>query len=137
MCNSCSQLHNAILLSCLFLLIASGIAACGGASTETTPPAASNTVITSSSAPVYTGPPPASTDIQAFKLNVWDNLAGQNRCGTCHGSGGQSPTFVQDDDINQAYAAAVTIADLANPGNSRMVAKVAGGHNCWLSSDIA
>jgi len=135
--NSCAHQYNAILKSCVLMLIVAGIAACGGASTETTPPATSSTVSSGSSATVYTGPPPASTDVQAFKLNVWDNLAGQNRCGTCHGSGGQAPTFVQGDDINQAYAAASTVADLANPGNSRMVSKVAGGHNCWLSSVIA
>jgi hypothetical protein len=29
------------------------------------------------------------------------------------------------------------VADLASPGNSRLVTKVAGGHNCWLDSNSA
>ena len=91
--------------------------ACGGASTEATPVTTSNN--TGSSASVqYTGTvPPATTGyVQAFKLAVWDNLASQNRCGACHGSGGQAPTFVDGDDINQAYDAAITVVDLASPG---------------------
>ncbi|MCK5383752.1 MAG: LamG domain-containing protein, partial [Gammaproteobacteria bacterium] len=76
-------------------------------------------------------------DVQAFRLNVWENLNDQNRCGACHGSGGQSPDFVRMDDINLAYSAANTIVDLSRPADSRMVTKVAGGHNCWLDSDSA
>ncbi|PCI41671.1 MAG: ATPase [Moraxellaceae bacterium] len=83
----------------------------------------------------YTGPAAATTDIQNFKLNVWDNLVTDDRCGRCHGVSGQSPQFVNQDDINLAYAAANTIVDLSNPGESRMVTKVAGGHNCWEASD--
>jgi mono/diheme cytochrome c family protein len=129
----CAPLHNGILTGCLSLLLAAGLTACGGASTEATPV----TTSASSTALNYSGPVPATTDVQAFKLNVWDNLMEQDRCGACHGSGGQAPTFVHDSDINLAYAAANTVVDLANPGSSRMVTKVAGGHNCWLSSDIA
>ncbi len=112
------RLSHDILIACLLLLLAAGITACGGASTEATPVTTSNNAGSSSSASVqYTGTiPPATTDVQAFKLAVWDNLASQNRCGACHGSGGQAPTFVQGDDINQAYDAAITVVDLASPG---------------------
>ncbi len=108
------------------------LAGCGGgASTEenpaTTPPPATG----------YTGPPPASQDVQAFKLNVWDNLQASNRCGQCHGTGGQVPSFVRSDDINLAYEAANGVVDLSNPGDSMMVTKVGGGHNCWLAADSA
>ncbi|MBV1885155.1 MAG: LamG domain-containing protein, partial [Gammaproteobacteria bacterium] len=83
----------------------------------------------------YTGPVGSTTDVQNFKLNVWDNLVADDRCGRCHGASGQSPQFVNQDDINLAYAAANTVVDLSSPGESRMVSKVAGGHNCWEASD--
>ena len=85
----------------------------------------------------YNGPPPATDDVQRFKLNVWDNLVNSDRCGGCHGVGGQVPQFVRNDDINLAYDAARTIANLTDPGESRMVAKVSGGHNCWLGGGTA
>lgn len=82
----------------------------------------------------YTGPAPQTDDVQQFKLAVWDPLATENRCGSCHGTGGQEPTFVRADDINLAYSEANTVVDLASPANSRMVTKVAEGHNCWQAS---
>ena len=113
-------------------LLAAILGACGGEDTQ------SNPVTSNSSALVnYSGPAAATTDVQAFRLNVWENLNDQNRCGACHGSGGQSPDFVRMDDINLAYSAANTIVDLSRPADSRMVTKVAGGHNCWLDSDSA
>lgn len=83
----------------------------------------------------YTGPAPSTADVQSFKLNVWDNLSGTNRCGACHTAGGQSPTFARNDDINLAYADTNPLVDLSNPGDSLLVTKVAGGHNCWEASD--
>ncbi len=114
------------------VLAALALAGCGGgASTSENPP-------TTSPPPAsYVGPPPASQDVQAFKLNVWDNLQSANRCGQCHGTGGQVPSFVRSDDINLAYEAANSIVDLSNPSASEMVTKVGGGHNCWLAADSA
>jgi hypothetical protein len=117
-------------LSPVLALVA--LAGCGGgAATDenpaTTPPPPAG----------YTGPPPASQDVQAFKLNVWDNLQASNRCGQCHGTGGQVPGFVRSDDINLAYEAANGVVDLGSPGDSLMVTKVGGGHNCWLAADSA
>lgn len=108
------------------------LAGCGGgASTTENPP-------TTPPPPAgYTGPPPASQDVQAFKLNLWDNLQAANRCGQCHGTGGQVPSFVRSDDINLAYEAANGVVNLSNPGDSLMVQKVGGGHNCWLGADSA
>jgi hypothetical protein len=108
------------------------LAGCGGgASTSENPP-------TAPPPPAgYTGPPPASQDVQAFKLNVWDNLQASNRCGQCHGTGGQVPSFVRNDDINLAYEAANSVVDLSNPADSVMVQKVGGGHNCWLAAASA
>ena len=84
----------------------------------------------------YAGPPPATADVRDFQINVWDNLKAQNRCGQCHGQG-QSPTFVDPNDINVSYSQAVPNINLADPSQSLMVTKVGGGHNCWLTSDIA
>ena len=114
------------------LLFALAIASCGGGASTTENP------VTQPPTPSgYVGPPPASQDVQAFKLNVWDNLMAGNRCGQCHGTGGQAPSFVRNDDINLAYEAANGVVDLSNPGGSMMVGKVGGGHNCWLSNDSA
>jgi Concanavalin A-like lectin/glucanases superfamily len=119
----------AALLPALALLALAGCG--GGASTTENPPT------TSPPPSAYAGPPPASQDVQAFKLNVWDKLQASNRCGQCHGTGGQVPSFVRSDDINLAYEAANGVVDLSNPSDSLMVTKVGGGHNCWLGNDSA
>jgi mono/diheme cytochrome c family protein len=103
------------------------LAACssGGAPTEVNP--------VTSATPVadYTGPAPANADVQAFRIEFWENIKANNRCGSCHGAGGQSPTFARNDDVNLAYQAANSIVNLTQPSESRVVAKVVGGHNCW------
>ena len=85
----------------------------------------------------YSGPAPASEEVQQYKRYIWDNLAGENRCGSCHVEGGQSPRFVRGDDINSAYDEGRNLITLTQPAESRLVTKVAGGHNCWLSSASA
>jgi hypothetical protein len=122
------QPYPVFLASLLGLLVA----ACGGGA-----PVQENPLITAPPAAGYSGPPPASQDVQAFKLNVWDNVQASNRCGTCHSAGGQSPLFARNDDINMAYEAANTVVNLSDPGSSRLVTKVGGGHNCWLANDSA
>ena len=128
-------LHNSnLLLSFLVLFLLSACGSDSGAPNQARP---DNNSATSSSN--YTGVAPATTDVQNFKLNVWDNLVTQDKCGSCHNSstGNQSPLFVDDQDINLAYAQANNIVNLDDPALSRMVTKVAGGHNCWLTSDAA
>ena len=119
-------------LTALCLIVV--LSGCGGGESTTTNP---NTAGVAAVAQSYSGVPPATADVQAFKLNVWDNLSPTNRCGSCHGTGDQAPTFVRDDDINLAYAEANGIVDMVTPADSRMVTKVTGGHNCWLASDQA
>ena len=86
----------------------------------------------------YTGPAPANADVQAFKVNLWQNIKATNRCGSCHGAGGSAPIFfARNDDINLAYQDANPVVNLTQPDQSRMVIKVGGGHNCWLSSNQA
>ena len=71
------------------LLLAVLLTACGGgASTQSLPDTSGPASLD------YTGPPPATADVQAFRVNVWENLRSDSRCGACHGAGGQAPTFV-------------------------------------------
>jgi len=104
----------------------SGSGAATVANPNTAPPPVSN----------YNGPAPQTADVQRFKINVWDNLVPNNRCGNCHNPS-QSPRFVRNDDINLAYNEANTVVNLADPATSRIVMKVRGGHNCWLTSNDA
>jgi hypothetical protein len=87
----------------------------------------------------YTGPASANADVQAFRINLWENIKANNRCGGCHNAStpGQTPQFARNDNVNLAYEAANTVVNLAQPDQSRMVEKVAGGHNCWLQSPAA
>jgi hypothetical protein len=105
------------------------LAACSGGAATTQNPNTANDV-----AAAYTGPAPASPDVQAFKVNLWQNINGSDRCGACHHANGQTPEFARTDDVNQAYQAALTVVNLTQPSQSTMVVKVGGGHNCWLAS---
>jgi mono/diheme cytochrome c family protein len=105
---------------------------CGGGAETVALPAPPGGVVSST---VYTGPPPQTEDIQAFQVNLWENIRSTQRCGACHGEGGQAPSFANNEDVNAAYAAANTIIDLDDPVSSEMVTKVGGGHNCWETDD--
>jgi hypothetical protein len=116
-------------LAALALTSVIALAGCGGGA-ETT----ANPVTTGPSAgPTYTGPAPATADIQAFRINFWENVRGSNRCGNCHTVGGQSPQFARSDDVNAAYQQATGVVNRDNPSQSIIVQKVGGGHNCWLA----
>ena len=115
-----------------FGVVALLLGGCGGGAKTV-----ENPVTSTAPQAAYSGPAPSTADVQAFKINVWDNLKASNRCGQCHVAGGQAPQFVRQDDINLAYAAANGVVNLASPRDSRMVQKVAGGHNCWLASAAA
>ncbi len=111
----------------VLLLSSVVLAGCGGgASTETNP----NTT-GGNSIPVAAGIP-ANEWVVAYQTEVWPHVS--NYCGSCHIQNQQSPSFARYDDINLAYNAAVTVADLSNPAASELVARVGNGHNCWLSS---
>jgi hypothetical protein len=109
------------------------LAACSGGGA----PTAEQPVLQAPPVADYTGPAPATADVQAFKINVWENLKSGSRCGACHNATGQSPRFSRNDDVNLAYQDAVALVTLTDPSSSRLVAKVAGGHNCWLTVNSA
>ncbi len=121
----------------LVLAATLSLAACGGggAPTTATPGGAPPT----SSANAYTGPAPATADVQAFAVSFWNNVRVQNRCGQCHNATtpAQMPNFARSDDVNLAYAQANTVVNLGQPSSSRIVVKVSGGHNCWLADPSA
>ena len=124
------------ILGLLTLAASLTLAACGGGGVPTTTlPAAAPT----SSASAYTGPAPATADVQAFEVNFWNNVRVQNRCGQCHNATtpAQMPNFARSDNVNLAYAQANTVVNLANPATSMIVTKVSGGHNCWLADNNA
>ncbi len=109
------------------------IAACGGGAATT-----DNPITNITPPPTYNGPAPATADVQAFKLNVWDNIQGTDRCGSCHAQGGQGGTyFVRNDDINLAYEAANTVSNLLQPSDSELVRRMTLDHNCWLTDPQA
>ena len=88
---------------------------CGGGAPTTATAATAPT----SSANAYTGPAPASADVQAFAVNFWANVRVQNRCGQCHNatSPAQMPNFARSDDVNLAYAQANTVVNLQQPSS--------------------
>lgn len=94
-------------------------------------------------AAVYAGPVAATADVQKFQDTVWKELSNQNRCGSCHKAGSQSPGFADAGDVNFAYSEALRIfngtkvANLVTPASSLMVTKVGGGHRCWQALDSA
>ena len=124
------QRNYAALFGLFILAMLSGCGAGSGASVQEFAPSSTPEVST------YNGPAPATADVQNFRLAVWDNLVPNNRCGQCHNES-QSPRFVRSDDINLAFDAANTVANLSDPSQSRMVSIVRGGHNCWLTDDNA
>ena len=128
---------NVTRIAALLVLAASfTLSACGGGGAPTT---ATGATAPTSQASSYTGPAPATADVQAFAVNFWANVRVQNRCGQCHNatSPAQMPNFARSDDVNLAYAQANTVVNLAQPSTSLIVTKVSGGHNCWLADPKA
>lgn len=123
-------------LALLILAASAALSACGGG----VPTAAIvNTTPTTSSVDTYSGPAPATAQIQAFETNFWNNVRSQNRCGQCHNSTtpAQMPNFARSDNVNLAYTQALTVVNLQQPSTSMIVTKVSGGHNCWLADPSA
>jgi len=123
------------VVACTALLVLLTLAACGGAGAPTT--VNQQSTPPSSTANAYTGPAAGNADVQAFKINLWENIRPANRCGGCHHQGGQSPMFARSDDVNLAYEAAGPLVNLVRPDQSTLVLKVGSGHNCWVADPSA
>jgi hypothetical protein len=129
-----SKLKN-VLTSLGLVLTALLLTACGGGAADIiqtpAPAPLDNTPIT------YSGPVASTPDVTQFKLELWDNISSQARCGACHVQDDQSPAFARNDDINLAFSVAQPLVNFTSPEDSTLVTKVAAGHNCWLTSDAA
>src|SRR5437588_2962770 len=93
------------------LALITAVVACsaGGPATQVNQPTNSPT------ANGYTGPASANADVQAFKINLWENIRASNRCGGCHHAGGQSPMFARSDDVHLASQAVRPRGTVAEP----------------------
>jgi hypothetical protein len=115
----------------LAALLATLLGACGGGGSTT------QQAPSSLPPPVsYSGPPPINDEVLRFQISLWANVrnGGVARCAGCHGVS-QSPLFARDDNVNLAWEAANPLINSNDPGNSPIVQKMAGGHNCWLGSN--
>src|SRR5262245_19758760 len=122
--------HSVARLAAIALLAGAVLSGCGGgAATEENPDLGRPTQGAN-----YNGPAPATADIQAFRVGFWEPMLSTATCANCHNAGGQSPQFARTDDVNAAYqqASSSGIVDRNNPSQSIIVAKVGGGHNCWV-----
>ncbi len=114
----------------LMLIFAALLSACGN-ETENTENARKQT-----NNEKYSGPAPETTDIQNFKREFWAKLNDTENCGGCHIEGGQGTgKFVRTDNVNLAYAEALSIINVNDIPASPIVTKLANGHQCWLGSD--
>ena len=123
------------LSTLLALTSALALTACGGGASNTQNPDTTGGVTTSG----YTGPAPSNSDVQSFRVQLWENIRDNNHCGSCHDVGGQgSVAFANNSDVNAAYDAANTVVNLSDPASSRMVTKFSGaGHFCWEGTQSA
>lgn len=90
-------------------------------------------------------PPPANDSVTAFTNTLFNNIlrnAGSGRCLNCHRPNGSlisiSP-YHSHDDPTQAHTTIMNLGlvNLNNPSASRLVTKVAGGHNAWSGNASA
>jgi len=124
-----SRRARAALLS---FLTATLLTACGGGAPTSNNP---TTIIPDTGQVPYAGPVARDADVLKFQQEFWSNARTSERCGSCHNETvGQQPMFVRNDDVNLAYDEAITVTDVLDPSASRVVAKVGGGHNCWVAA---
>jgi hypothetical protein len=133
-----NKLRTSALVVTGVLIAASVLSACGGGGGSGNKRSTSEIPTGNDSGFVYQGPAASTDDVQRFRVELWDNIRLDSRCGQCHDeTTGQQPMFARTDDINLAYQAANTVVDLTSPGDSRMVQKFVEGHVCWETSDSA
>ncbi|MDH5181696.1 MAG: LamG domain-containing protein, partial [Gammaproteobacteria bacterium] len=133
--------RNSVLSYLLLGFMLTGLAACGGGDDTQQNPGSGSASLTS---PAYDGPVARDAQVLGYQNNVWERLRGEGACGRCHRSDAgikQPPYFVDWLNVNNAYDAMIAyspaLVNLAEPEKSRLVTKVAEGHNCWLPSAAA
>jgi len=127
--NDCRSLK-AVFVAILASIV---LTACGGGA-QTTDNPQNNGGGTGSNDVPYTGPVANDADVLKFQQEFWSNAKTTDRCGSCHNeSVGQIPMFVRNDDVNMAYAAALTVVDTTQPILSRVVERVGEDHHCWVT----
>ena len=140
--NVISKLNTRTWLTAMLMLAALALSGCGGGdSTETNAQynngvgGGANTGGVAGSP--YNGPVCSTTEICRFKQYFYDELRTKD-CNGCHATD-QAPTFLNPDNVNQAYTQAVGRVNLNNPSDSVFVDYVAANHQqaCWLSSSAA
>ena len=121
----------ALKASLLAVVASVVLAACGGGAQTTDTPLPNGTGNTNNN--LYTGPVARDADVLKFQQQFWSNAKTTDRCGNCHNeTAGVLPMFVRNDDVNEAYNAALTKVDIDQPSASVIVSQVGSGHNCWL-----
>ena len=101
-------------LSALFL------AACGGGAETSDNPQSQNLADPGSTA--YSGEVARDDDVLRFQQEFWAKTRSADRCGACHNEVvGQVPMFVRNDNINDAYDAAVGEINREQPAQSPIV----------------
>jgi len=102
------------------------LSACGGGASNTQNPNPANPV-TDPTTTAYTGPSPRTTDVQNFKLYLWENIRSPQRCANCHdGAPGQDAGgvfFADNSNVNNAYDAVInnSLVNLSRPDQSKLV----------------
>ena len=131
------------LVPILMLAGAFALSACGGGASNTQNPSNNpnnNNNGGGSGTATYTGPAPQNADIQAFRIQFWENVRGDDRCGSCHDVGGQgSSAFADNSDVNNAYTITNPLINPSDIPASAIVTKFSngGGHFCWESTQSA
>ncbi|MBT8099746.1 MAG: hypothetical protein KJO82_08350, partial [Gammaproteobacteria bacterium] len=103
------------------------LVACGGGAPTTELPLPPGGGGNTGSEP-YTGPVAETAEVLKFQQEFWSKTRTSDRCGGCHNENvGRNPMFARSDDVNEAYAVALTVVDTEQPALSQVVAKVGEG----------
>lgn len=135
-----SRLIPALMLAGAFVLSACGGGAENNENQGANPNNNNNGGGGGGGAQTYTGPAPENADIQAFRIQFWDNVRADNRCGSCHDVGGQGNSeFANNSNVNDAYNVAIGLVNASQIENSTLVTKFSDSnpHFCWESTQAA
>jgi hypothetical protein len=135
-----SRLIPALMLAGAFVLSACGGGAENNENQGANPNNNNNGGGGGGGAQTYTGPAPQNADIQAFRIQFWDNVRADNRCASCHDVGGQGNSeFANNSNVNDAYNVAIGLVNASDIASSALVTKFSDSnpHFCWESTQAA